>query len=250
MASGKWTKAKLVCDAPKSEVEFDFNPEKLKIGRKQKSGTTARPSASPSSGLPGGSTSTIFAGSEMPTIDLINVIFDGPKTKEKVEQLTAWMSPISGDALDVVGKIVELIKAVSKQNIGANLASKLPEVTFVWGKGFKYPCNVTNVMVEYQRFDSNGIPTRAKLTKLTLTWTQRLDALLKTNPTSGGPAGYISHIVSSGETIPSLAMVRYGQPGYWRAIAEVNGIDDPFRVQPGQKIFLPTSEELIQVARR
>ena len=38
----------------------------------------------------------------------------------------------------------------------------------------------------------------------------------------------------------SVAQAELGNPGYWRAIAEVNGIDDPLRVRPGQALLIPS----------
>jgi nucleoid-associated protein YgaU len=39
-------------------------------------------------------------------------------------------------------------------------------------------------------------------------------------------------------------MEKYGTPGLWRRIAEVNRIQDPTRVRPGTTIYLPNPDEL------
>ena len=68
--------------------------------------------------------------------------------------------------------------------------------------------------------------------------------LLPTNPTSGGIAGRKRHVVNHGESLPLIAAQNYGHPGLWRAIADANGIDDPFRTAPGSVLFLPSVSEI------
>jgi nucleoid-associated protein YgaU len=68
--------------------------------------------------------------------------------------------------------------------------------------------------------------------------------MLPTNPTSGGPAGRKRHIVSHGDSLPLIAARSYGHPGLWRAVADANGIDDPFRMTPGRALLLPSVTEL------
>jgi nucleoid-associated protein YgaU len=59
------------------------------------------------------------------------------------------------------------------------------------------------------------------------------------NPTSGGRTGLESHILTEGDTLHSVAWARFGDPSYWRAIAEFNGIDDPLRLTPGTRLLIP-----------
>ena len=46
----------------------------------------------------------------------------------------------------------------------------------------------------------------------------------------------------------SLATRAYGNPNAWRVIAEVNGIDDPASIRPGDVVYLPARDELRQLA--
>jgi nucleoid-associated protein YgaU len=39
-------------------------------------------------------------------------------------------------------------------------------------------------------------------------------------------------------------MTNYGTPALWRKIAEVNRIQDPARIRPGQTVYLPNADEL------
>ena len=73
--------------------------------------------------------------------------------------------------------------------------------------------------------------------------TPSADAPGPQNPTSGGQLGYQAHVLIEGESLHSVAWAEYGKASYWRALAEVNDIDDPLRVSPGTRILLPPRRE-------
>ena len=50
--------------------------------------------------------------------------------------------------------------------------------------------------------------------------------------------------VRAGDTLAGIAYAEYGNPNLWRAVAELNNIDDPMRLRPGQRLMLPTVETL------
>jgi len=66
-----------------------------------------------------------------------------------------------------------------------------------------------------------------------------------TNPTSGGMPGRQRHIVSASENVQTISTAAYGTPGLWRGVAEANNIDDPFRVKPGDTVYLPNANEIV-----
>ena len=68
------------------------------------------------------------------------------------------------------------------------------------------------------------------------------------NPTSGGRPGRRTHVVTTGETLPSIAYAEYKEAGRWRAIAIENGIDDPFRLAPGTALLIPPAVEAARIA--
>ena len=47
----------------------------------------------------------------------------------------------------------------------------------------------------------------------------------------------------AGDTLDSLAWREYGDATEWRVIAEANEIDDPMRLRPGTELLLPASSE-------
>jgi hypothetical protein len=117
-----------------------------------------------------------------------------------------------------------------------------PLVKFVWGNTQleNFTGVITQVNISYTLFAKNGTPIQAKV-DLTLEGTDKLKA--GKNPTSHAVDMRTVHAVIEGETIQSIAYAELGQPGYWRAIAASNGIDDPLRVRPGQALFIPSAAD-------
>jgi hypothetical protein len=227
---------------PPGVVTFDFNPDKVVVSRQ--ANTTNRPSSSSNGGVPAGASPTIFRGAKPSTIALSGLIFYGGDTKSRCDQLLNWLSPGGG----LLGSIASAAIAAAT---GVNLASRLPMVTFQWGPpevGFMYDCNLTNVSITYNRFAPTGIPIRA-LVNVTLQEQPSPWGTLPTNPTSGGMAGRRAHTVTAGESLAAIATSQYGAPGRWRALADRNGIEDPLRVHPGDRVYLPNPDELAGGAR-
>jgi len=121
-----------------------------------------------------------------------------------------------------------------------------PELVFSWGQ-FKigqagdFSCHLKSITVSYTMFRPNGVPIRAKVkvqlvSKRTINWRQ--------NPTSGGTRPHRRHVLQRGDQLGVIASREYGDPGYWRQLADANGIDDPFRLPIGRQIILPAAEEL------
>jgi Contractile injection system tube protein/LysM domain len=214
-------------------VPFDFNPEKITFSR---SSTVSNQQAPPRPGSrsTGVRNPTKAIGS---TIKIGQVTFAGPLTKLFCDTLLTWMIPSTG-LLAMLG-----LKGFTTQPA---------KLTFQWGPpmvGFMYDCKITQCTVNYTRFSAIGIPLRAQV-DLQLQEIPSLLGSLPTNPTSGGLPGRRSHTVGHGETLQSIATEKYGRPGLWRRIAEVNNIQDPGRVRPGTTIYLPNPDELTAGAAR
>jgi hypothetical protein len=64
------------------------------------------------------------------------------------------------------------------------------------------------------------------------------------NPTSGGLVPRRLHVVVDGDTLAGVAYREYGDAALWRAVAQVNRLDDPSRLRPGTHLLLPTVDEL------
>ncbi|BCB88712.1 CIS tube protein [Phytohabitans suffuscus] len=239
--------ASLVCLSPPAagRVPFTFNPEEVRVTRRVD--LRSRGTVSDAAGIPKGSTGSIFRKAPPAEISLSNVVFDGASTKLHCDQLLNWMSPGGGAAGQMAGMGLSVMATkIRKAPGGLGLATKMPELVFQWGPpmaGFTMHVVLHMCTIAYKRFNPAGIPIRA-MVSMTLTEEPNLLSTLPTNPTSGGEPGRARHTVTSGESLHSIATDRYGAPGYWRALAGVNDIDDPLRVRPGQVVYLPNQDEL------
>lgn len=86
-------------------------------------------------------------------------------------------------------------------------------------------------------FRSNGKPVRATLSCTFRQW--RGDDLETKLTDQKSPDVAKSRVVQRGETLSGIAAEEYLDPGLWRPIAEANGIDNPYRLEPGQVLAIP-----------
>jgi hypothetical protein len=226
-------KAKLINEKmPFEMVEFDFNPETLKYVREAK--TTTNAAASPA-GV--GSTPSILLKS-LPKSLAGDGYMVGDDVHDRAAQLYSWMDPGGGLLGQLIGAAVG---ALTGGRI--NLASKPPTLIFQWGVQIMR-CTMSSVTVAFERFSSSGNPDRAKIT-FKVVEEANIFGMLPTNPTSGGLPGRQRHIVSGSENVQTISTAAYGNPRLWRGVAEANGIDDPFRVKPGDTVYLPNANEIM-----
>jgi hypothetical protein len=138
---------------------------------------------------------------------------------------------------DVTPKISKLLKWQLPED-----GKPPPLVKFQWGnkqlENFKGV--ITQLTINYTVFSKNGTPIQAKV-DVTLEGTDELKP--GTNPTSHAVDMRRVHTVVEGETIASVAYAELGRAAYWRAIAALNGIDDPLRVRPGQALLIPSAAD-------
>jgi hypothetical protein len=226
-------KAKLINEKlPFEMVEFDFNPESLKYTRT--SDATTRPNASPA-GM--GATPSILLKSPPKQLQGGGYIV-GDDVHDRAKQLYDWMDPGGGLLGQLIGAAIGALAGVR-----INLAAKKPTLIFQWGTQIMR-CVLMAVTVNFERFSSAGTPDRANV-NFTVQEEFNIFGMLPTNPTSGGLPGRQRHIVSASENVQTISTAAYGSPQMWRGVAEVNGIDDPFRVKPGDTVYLPNANEII-----
>ena len=217
---------------PSEFVLFDYNPKSLTVTRQVKGGGRSEGSGNENAG---GALDTLFYGTDPTTLQIRDAYLTGPETKLMCDHMLKWLAPDTGLGA-AVGALLGL------------RAPKPPLIVAQWGPpaaGFMMTCVLARVRITYVRVDASGIPMVAKVTA-TLKESPLLLAL--TNPTSGGRPGRSRHVVSADESLASIATQAFGAPGAWRAIAEVNGIDDPASIRPGDVIHLPAPDELRAMA--
>jgi len=230
---------------PAEFVLFDYNPESIRVTREQVGGGRARGAAASSgggmlAGTTAGTLGAIFHGTDPMVITITKARIVGPECKIMCDNLLSWLSPASGMLGAVTSAIMSAIGLTS---------SKPPDLIVQWGPptaGFMITAQMTKVDVRYVRISSDGIPMVAECT---LTLKESPSPLSMTNPTSGGRPGRSRHVIHAGESLASLATQHFGTPAAWRAIAQVNGIDDANSVRPGDAIYLPAPDELRELAQ-
>jgi nucleoid-associated protein YgaU len=215
--SGKLEHAFLMFGEPSStgkkgaggdRIEFTFNPKEISIQK----ATEWKSKASKKPAMPE------YAGTKAQTVtvEMFLDASEGGDVTEQVDKLFAAMEPSS--------------KTTSTK-------PSPPFCSFGWGvKTFLSNAVLKTVAVKYTRFRPDGTPIRAVAT---VTLEELRPGTGRTNPTSGTPDAGAERIVRPGDTLASIAYDELGSPTLWRAVAEANGIDDPFRVTPGTSLIIP-----------
>jgi Contractile injection system tube protein len=191
-------------------LEFDFNPEKITITHNQKiSGASTQ-----------GDRQTQIDNLGQTNISIDKIIFTGLTTQMKCQRLLDWST--------------SMVETVGESMVAT------PKLAFIWGAAFYYEVLIRDLTVNYVRFAASGNPTRAEVS---LKMYQNDSPAPSQNPTSGGPPGRGSHVLDSSGCLASVAYTTYDRPGAWRLIARANAIDDPLRVRPGTRLYLPQRAE-------
>lgn len=250
-------------------VEFDFNPETIKIGHapdtKPLNRSMGKAGETKSAQVLVSSQNEVIVNAGEATIAFGDLVFEGAQTAANCAQLLAWSYPVDDRNPDPTpGKLPTNKAGASVAPPTHGLAGKggggktppapmvLPLLTFSWLnfepgiKGQSTPPNQVNIVlarvdVTYSRFGADGKPYRARVALTCKIPPQKLEG---TNPTSGGRPDRRGHVVTAGEDLPGIARQNYGRAGYWRDLAELNGIDDPLRVRPGDRLYVPGFAEL------
>lgn len=200
-----------------SEITFMFNPTEYRISQ------TASISHSPSWSDPGGHIE--YTGTSGLTVSM-QLFFDD-------------FASMKGDVTPKITKLLSWQYPDKAKQVGP------PFVKFEWGnkqlENFKGV--ITSINISYTVFNKTGTPIQAKVD---LTLDGNIDPLPGKNPTSHATDMRRVHSVVEGETIAMIAFAELGQSTYWRAIAEVNNIDDPMRIRPGQFLLIPSAADAAQ----
>jgi nucleoid-associated protein YgaU len=202
----------LAIDPPKTQVDFQYNPTKY---------TATKAVDWKFQGQKGGDVAPVeFVQGQGRTVTM-ELFLDGLEKKQDVSKEVEKLHTLT------------LVDEGNKKDAGK---PRPPRVEFHWAEGPKpFPAVIKNLDVTYTMFLANGKPARATVN---LTLQEIATIVPKTNPTSGGTAGLRSHRVVSGETLEGIAFIELGSPAHWRYIAELNKIDNPFDLRPGQELAI------------
>jgi hypothetical protein len=209
---------------PPNEVSFMFNPSEYKLSR------TVNVNNAANNGMVGGNPEFLGTGPLRLSMELMFDDFASAKgdVTPKINKLFSWQIP--------------------------DKSGSPPLVMLEWGtnkmlKGFKGV--LTTVDASYTVFNKSGTPIQAKVS-ISLEEAVPTPAPKAqdpgTNPTSHALDARRVHVVVEGDSLASIAYAEYGEPGYWRALAEVNGIDDPLRVRPGANLLIPSAADAARLS--
>jgi nucleoid-associated protein YgaU len=214
-------KAKIVCTGDNlpsgpSEIECMFNPTEYRLT--QTLNVTRNQTPATDGGTPQ------FSGTNAMTLTT-QLFFDD-------------FSSMEGD---VTPKITTLLSWTHPTQASRDKERPCPPlVAFRWGGNSTlddFSGYLKSVVVNYTVFRKDGTPVQAKV-----------DITIEGQPETIGGQNPTSHSVNSrrvqtmieGDSLQSIAFRELGKAAYWRAIAELNGIDDPMRVTAGTVLLIPT----------
>lgn len=205
-------------------IEFQLNPKELTVAKtaKWESKNQKKASSAPPAS---------YQGPE-PQKMTVEMYFDETRSHDgsvvaRVEALLATTAPTE--------------KSTSTKKPSA------PWVVFKWGLFTGFTGYVKSVSAKYTLFSPDGTPLRAVCT---VAVEELASDQGKQNPTSGGLQPRNAHTLSEGDTLPAIAYREYGNAALWRSLAEVNGVDDPLRLRPGDTILIPAPDELADATGR
>jgi nucleoid-associated protein YgaU len=216
-------KLKWFCIVPPGvtgELECQFNPAELKISKE----TAWEGNESPNFNSPW----LQFAGGKPATYDL-SLFFD------------TYAHPDVKDVREFTNELLKLTLRGAGYSMFLLPFASPPMVTFIWGKITLFMAVVEKVEITFTMFSPDGLPIRAKADvsfKQQDFWD---DIVPAQNPTSRTDSRKTRR-VHSGQRLDQIAHEEYGDPRYWRLLAEANGMDDPFQLVDGQLLVIPQNK--------
>jgi hypothetical protein len=113
-----------------------------------------------------------------------------------------------------------------------------PQVEFRWGSFTLFLAVVEEVEISFTLFDPDGTPIRASAEVSLIQQDDSDDFAGSTNPTTRTEARK-TRVVQEGDRLDLIAYEEYGSVAHWRHVAEANGLRDPRQLRAGQVLRLP-----------
>jgi hypothetical protein len=171
--------------------------------------------------------------------DIPDIQFGGGDSATLTKQLFLDTSTTGGDVRDVVDQVRTLMEVNPDLTGHSSVQGRPPFVEFQWGQTWSFKAVITSVTEHFTLFRDDGVPIRATLDIEFLQGEIRNENQTRAqNPTTVGKPGYRHWIVSEGDTIDWIAFTEYGDASKWRYIADINNLDAPDRLRPGQALAI------------
>jgi hypothetical protein len=199
---------------PIHRVDFQFNPDKFSIA---------------------------LGGHWKDDDDAGGIQYVGPPPRQVTVGVFLDERAMPGFRVDVVRDVDALLSACypTRASESSN-TPRAPRAKFGWDR-VHVDGYVKSVSVEYQMFDRSGVPVRAECQ---VELTEVRGTLPGQNPTSGTPRIHRTVETIAGDSLQRIAYKELGHPAHWRAIAELNRVDDPMRVRPGTRLLVPARDDV------
>ena len=195
------------------EVECVFRPKEYTRSKKNK-----------------WSTKTV-TGKNVPTVE-----FSGGDAETLTMELFFDTYESGRDVRDYTNKIWNMMMIDEKQK-GKDNKGRPPHCEFRWGRAWSFRAVITSLSQKFTLFHMDGTPAR---TTLNVTFKQVVDDKKRPpqNPTTVSKPGYKTRMVREGETLDWIAYDEYKDSKLWRLLADVNGLDNPMKLEPGQVLAI------------
>ena len=112
-----------------------------------------------------------------------------------------------------------------------------PQCEFRWGQAWSFKAVITNISQKFTLFLPDGTPVRSTM-NITFLQAAEEGQYPGQNPTTVSKPGYKTRKVKQGETLDWIAFDEYGDSNHWRFLADINNLDDPMRLAPGQVLAI------------
>ncbi len=116
-----------------------------------------------------------------------------------------------------------------------------PICIFSWGS-FTFKCVIDSISKNFEMFLSSGIPVRATLNVSFKEYKSPEEHKLA-NPTKS-ITSLTEKVVSSGETLASIATAKFSDPKKWKELAKINNLENPRKLAAGIKLNIPSKEQI------
>jgi hypothetical protein len=177
-------------------------------------------------------TSKQVKGQNVPTLE-----FGGGDAMTLKMQLFFDTSTTGGDVRTTTNKIWKLMNINTNLTDMTSTKGRPPMVEFQWGATWSFKAVITGISQKFTLFRDTGVPVRATL-DVDFLQAKEEGRYPGQNPTTKGNPGYRRRIVREGETIDWIAFDEYGDSAMWRYIADVNNLNDPMSLEPGQVLAI------------
>jgi len=201
-----------------------FNPKEYTFSKQNKwSEKTAK----------GKNVSHLEFGGGAPATLKVQLFFDTTESW-KFENL----SVTAGDDVRKYTKGLWDLMKVSDKNVNpATKKGEPPHCKFKWGNLWSFEAVIDSISQKFVLFKDDGTPVRAIL-DVSFRQTTDEGQYPRQNPTSGGMANDRVRTVQQGDRLSLIAYQEYGDTRHWRHLADINEINDPLNLRPGQPLII------------